>query len=471
MRILIVEDDEGLAELESGQIAEIGAECRIARTGEEALDAFETESADLALLDYSLPDMKIPTLIERAASRGARVPPFIITTGAGDERIAVAMMKLGARDYLVKDARFLQMLPDCLTRVIREVQTEQNLESAKIALEESEQRYRLIAENVGDVIFLYDTEEKRFSYVSPSARRLFAANDEKTIHRLLADFLRPDESPVAFFSSNLRGPSPDSDERPWSYLTTSCDAAGKPIRAEVLMTLTHTCDGRGQVLGVARDVGERLRIEGELKKSLAEKELLLKEVHHRVKNNLQIVSSLINLQVQSVKSKKAISALLDSQSRIRAMAMIHEQLYRSIDLAVVDFADYIKKLTNAMIGGAEVEPEILFDLTEVSLPIDQALPTGLILNELITNALKHAFRDAEHPRLVIEFGPDESGKRLILTVADNGPGLPRDAFADSSASLGLTLVNALTRQIRGKLRVAPTDGSAGAKITVDFPQQ
>ena len=177
--------------------------------------------------------------------------------------------------------------------------------------------------------------------------------------------------------------------------------------------------------------------------SLREKETLLSEIHHRVKNNLQIVCSLLALQCDSVQDDKILAALNDSQSRIRAMALIHEQLYRSEDLARIDFSEYIPNLTDTLLqtyleGMSPVSVRSRVD--PVLLDVGTAIPCGLIINELFTNCLKHAFPEHRPGEVSIEFYRNESDDGYVLTVADNGRGFPKDFDYRNARSLGLQLV-------------------------------
>ena len=198
---------------------------------------------------------------------------------------------------------------------------------------------------------------------------------------------------------------------------------------------------------------ERIRGAEHIRTSLAEKEVLLKEIHHRVKNNLQIVSSLLNLQELQIKDARVADVLRDSQNRVRSMALIHERLYRAPDLARVDFAEYIRGLATHLWQSYSAHAKhIALDLAvaPLSLAVDTAIPCGLILNELISNALKHAFPGERGGAVKIQLAVDEQ-QRVVLCVADDGVGLPRDLDVTQTGSLGLSLVNTLVSQIGGTL--------------------
>jgi PAS domain S-box-containing protein len=215
------------------------------------------------------------------------------------------------------------------------------------------------------------------------------------------------------------------------------------------------------------EVNERKAAEEQVRASLQEKEVLLKEIHHRVKNNLQIISSLLNLQSNRVTDARTLQALGDSQSRVRSMALIHEKLYQSQTLAEIDFGEYVRSLVSDLFRSyrrnfTTIQLEVQTD--EVSLELDLAVSCGLILNELMTNALKYAFPDDRNGKICIALRTTPE-RMLTLRVADDGVGLPEDLDLSKTKSLGLQLVNNLVSQLDGTLEV---DTSAGAEFCISF---
>jgi len=231
----------------------------------------------------------------------------------------------------------------------------------------------------------------------------------------------------------------------------------------------HDSAGRPQGrVWVARDIRRRKQVEEELRRSLAEKEALLREVHHRVKNNLQVISSLLRLQAADSPSPDAARLFHESESRIRSMALIHEQLYRSGDLARIDFHDYVDGLTrNVLASAGEVGRPIKLtvDVEPVSLDLDVAIACGLVLNELLSNALKHAFPDGQGGTISVAFHCADGSATLV--VADDGIGLPAPSGAqERPGSLGQRLIAALVRQLRG---TSSLKGDQGTEFTLTFP--
>jgi PAS domain S-box-containing protein len=214
---------------------------------------------------------------------------------------------------------------------------------------------------------------------------------------------------------------------------------------------------------VADDTAKRLR-EEELHAALAQKDVLLKEIHHRVKNNLQIVANLLFLQEASLADPAARVLLQESQDRIRSMALIHEELYTSPDLSSVDMHNFLATLAGKVAASMEPPVQLRLDLAAVQLPITLSVPCGLIVNELLMNCVKHAF--AGRPGGTLDLGLGEAGGLVTITVGDDGPGLPVGFAPADPKTLGLTLVNALVGQLRGRLEA---ETRHGALFTLTFP--
>ncbi|MCI5122485.1 MAG: sensor histidine kinase [Candidatus Electrothrix sp. AUS4] len=193
---------------------------------------------------------------------------------------------------------------------------------------------------------------------------------------------------------------------------------------------------------------------------MSEKESLLKEIHHRVKNNMQIVASLMFLQAQKIMNQEAADILQESQDRVKSMSLVHELLYQSGNLAKVPFKEYVETLMSSLRQSYDAE-EILFQIEAepIDLPINTAIPCGLILNELVTNSFKHAFKEKSSPQspiLAIHFFRD--GTSCMLSVSDNGSGVPKDYDWDSSNTLGLNLIRTLATQLDAELKFESQNG-------------
>ncbi|GFK94144.1 putative sensor histidine kinase pdtaS [Fundidesulfovibrio magnetotacticus] len=226
-------------------------------------------------------------------------------------------------------------------------------------------------------------------------------------------------------------------------------------------------DGRLVRVQMSLDVTARKAVEERMAASLKEKEVLLAEVHHRVKNNLQIISSLLSLQAESLEHPQALDVLAESQGRVASMAMIHEQLYSTHDFGRIEAGDYLERLLPRLAQSYRQGRDIRLDtaLDTVPLTLDQAIPFGLIVNELATNAFKHGLRDAARGRLRVSLTRRDG--EAELTVEDDGAGLPGGFTLDGASTLGLRLVASLADQLRGTVSARGGDGST--VFTLRFP--
>jgi len=212
------------------------------------------------------------------------------------------------------------------------------------------------------------------------------------------------------------------------------------------------------------EIGIRLDAEKELSKNLSEKEVLLREIHHRVKNNLQIIISLLNLQARYITDDTTLSAFRDSQNRVRAMALVHEKLYQSADLGTIDLENYIRFLANNLLrfsGMSDKGITLKMDIHDIFLTIDTAIPFGLIINELISNSLKYAFPDGRCGEISIAIHRQD--QKLILLFKDNGIGIHEDFDWRNATSMGLRLVIVLVAQLDGTIEL---DRSSGTGFTI-----
>jgi two-component sensor histidine kinase len=216
---------------------------------------------------------------------------------------------------------------------------------------------------------------------------------------------------------------------------------------------------------VVRDRTTEIESENQLKESLNEKEILLKEVHHRVKNNLQIINSILNLQSSYIEDEKTLEIISESQNRIRSMSFIHESLYQTNNFSSINFKEYIENLLSNLAFSYQVGTKITIrkEIENIDLSLDQAIPCGLILNELITNALKYAYAIEEAGIVDISIQKVES--KIHMSIKDYGKGLPKNFDIETADSLGLSLVHTLTDQIDGEL-IVKSDG--GTKILIIF---
>jgi two-component sensor histidine kinase len=202
------------------------------------------------------------------------------------------------------------------------------------------------------------------------------------------------------------------------------------------------------------EIGERARAEGALSASLREKEVLLKEIHHRVKNNLQVITSVLNLPMRYIADQRAVTVLKETSNRVKSIAILHEILYKSSDLSKVPVSGYIQSLITHLVSSYDVSGEtvsISIEVEDILVNIDTGISCGLLINELVSNSLRHAFPAGRKGRVWVRLS--EQGDRICLTVGDDGVGIPEEYDPHSAETLGLKIVDTLTRQLNGKLEL------------------
>jgi PAS domain S-box-containing protein len=248
----------------------------------------------------------------------------------------------------------------------------------------------------------------------------------------------------------------------WSGEVTMMKRDGTPLlvslRADAIKDEEDKLVG---LIGVHTDVTKQKRAEQQIKASLKEKEVLLQEIHHRVKNNLQIISSLLSIQSEVIEDEQVLNILRDSQNRIQSMALIHERLYQSQNMIRIEFSEYIQNLAINLFHSYDIDfNQISLEIgaQDVSLSINTAIPCGLIINELISNALKYAFPNNGKGWICVSLSKDLDG--FTLKVKDNGIGLPENLDLENTKTLGLRLVDTLVNQIRGTMRIDRNQGTS-----------
>jgi len=335
----------------------------------------------------------------------------------------------------------------------------QRLENER-RLRESEEKYRSLFNLSPEYILLLDPGDGKILDVNSTLARTIEIHPGdlrgRSIYEL--DFLSDDVKKE--FRSKLEIIIRDGFVEPYEMVMT--DPSGREYNVRVYNRLIHA-EGMDCLLIVLSDISDLKRTQSMLERSLAEKELLLKEIHHRVKNNLMIISSLLSLQSSQVNDEETMDLFRESENRARSMALIHERLYRSEDLKNIDLAEYLGRLASEIFRSYSADSRIRMNLEidELRVDVETAVPLGLIVNELLTNAVKHAFPDGEG---TVTVSLRRRNSRVILEVSDDGKGFPEDIDWESSPSLGLQLVRSLTEQIDGEVEMI-SDGGTTFRIT------
>lgn len=334
---------------------------------------------------------------------------------------------------------------------------------AEDALRESEEKFRVLAETSPAAIILQQGE--RCIYTNPATTRISGYSETELREMNFREWCGIDACEPVREGSHTQG---NGEPAPTQYEQRVRTRDGREKWVLVSVGATEY-QGRLTDIATLLDITEKKIAEEGIKVALAEKILLLKEVHHRVKNNLQIISSLLDLQSDSIPDEQSRRYLRESQNRVRSMALIHERLYASGSLSTIDFGDYITDLTQYLFSSYAVDRKRIslhIQAGDCTLDIDRAIPCGLIVNELISNALKHAFPCAERGNIDVIVSVDEK-EMVTLTVSDTGIGLPAGLDIRKTHSLGLQLVEMLVRQLRGRIRMESTQN--GAVFSLVFP--
>lgn len=335
---------------------------------------------------------------------------------------------------------------------------------AEEVLRLSRQFTALVLEAIPDPVFVKD-DEHRFVQVNEALSAMLGQPASAIIGKKDEDFVPPDEAAVFIERDTLVLETGQPD----LYEERLTDSQGQSHTLVTRKGLFVDPQGRRFIVGVIRDVTADKNSEQQLRKSLLEKEVLLKEVHHRVKNNLQIISSLLFLQKENISDPAIQDSFEESRNRIASMALIHEELYRSGDLARVDLKEYLERLAPKVVQSLRGSKSIGFalNLAECRVSVDKAIPFGLAINELLTNAVKHGFAQRDAGNIRVSMTCEDGLIRAV--VEDDGAGLPEGFHPDSVRTLGMQLVVQLIRQLRGAL----TFGSSpqGTVFRLSFPEQ
>jgi len=337
-----------------------------------------------------------------------------------------------------------------------------NIEDAKIAnlkLKQSESKYRSIIENSPDVIILTDINEKIELINNDTNEKHNGKSIYELVDKKYHDEIRKCNNLVLTGQVRYSSYETEKDHHTGIKKFYFTKVGPKVIDNKI----------SGLVLFISDTTSKKLA-EKKVIKSLHEKEVLLKEVHHRVKNNLQIISSILNLQSSTIEDQKILEILKNSQDRIRSMSLIHELLYQRKDFSTISFAEYIQSITTNLFHSYNQNNNVKLDLqlSEINLDLDLSIPCGLIINELVTNSLKYAFEKKQEGRITIKLFIEDY--KVFLIISDNGKGFPQDLDYRKTTSLGMQLVVALVDQLGGQIELDKQNGTT-FKVIFEIPQK
>ena len=340
----------------------------------------------------------------------------------------------------------------------------------ELALQQSEERFRTCVENLLEPLAIFSSVRDatgqivdfRYEYINPAGCKANQKPREETIGRTIRELLSTHQHNELFDAYC----QVVETRKPLIRESFCYDDIYAGERLERIFDIQAVKLGDGLV-ATWQDVTERKQAEAQIQTSLKEKDILLREIHHRVKNNLQVIHSLLRLQSSYTADPQTLQMFQDSQNRIRSMALIHEFLYNSQDLAQIDFGAYIQTLVNSLRRTYTVNQNAIsweIQVEPIQLSIDTALPCGLLINELISNALKYAFPGGKSGKIQITLHSDNDNQ-FTLVIRDNGVGLPPDLDFQNTDSLGLQLVCDSTAQIGGTIEI---DRTKGTSFTIQF---
>lgn len=452
-KLLIVED-EGVTALEiQNKVEEWGySVVGTVSSGEEAITVALDKRPDLILMDIVLKE-KVNGIEASNSIKNSFDVPIIYLTAYGDEKIIEEAKITFPQAYLLKpfDDKELKL-------TIEMALYKHKMEAS---LKRSEETYRTLAENAHDIIFIISLED-RVEYVNKFAANILGFEPEELVGKLRQNLFPMDISEKQKRSIDLaidtqspvRSESKLALPRCEMWLDTS------------IIPLKDKKDKIFAVMGISRDVTHQKQVEDALRSSLNEKEILLKEIHHRVKNNMQIISSLINLQSNYATDEATVKMFEDSKNRIRSMALIHEKLYMSDDISMIEFSEYITNLATKLLEFYGLKSSLItlkVKSDNIILGIESAIPCGLIINELVSNSIKYAFPNERKGNITIKMNIED--EYYVLIVEDDGVGFSEGIDFLNPQTLGLQIVHTLTQQIGGTIKL---ENNGFTRFTIRF---
>ncbi len=457
LQVLIVEDSEEDTLLLVHELGKGGYEIQWERveTSQEMERALDNREWDVVISDYMMPRFSGPESLKLFKNRSVDIP-FIIISGEISDQKAVELLRNGAQDFIRKD-NFARLLP-AVERELSEAAIRQKERESENALRKSRELLNNFMNSATDSFLLLDSD-LNFIEINRNCLMLFGREKDEVLGRNLLD-VYPDLKNNIVYNSFLEVLSQGSPIQ--KDLVLNVPRAGK---RHLDIKAFKVSEGLGIIIS---DITELKDAEEQIKESLHEKELLLKEIHHRVKNNMQIISSLLNLQKLSVEDNCAREKMDESINRIHAMALVHESLYKSDNLSKINIREYITSLSDQLFGIFGISNEKIVMKTDIDedlmLDINSAIPFGLIINELILNSFKHAFPGLDSGEIFINIKKEES--MMAINYSDNGKGLPESFNLDSLESLGFTLVTNLVKQLKGNFKI---NEGKGLSIVMTIP--
>lgn len=439
--ILNVDDDEIGRYAINRILRQAGFQVIEAANGAEALRQARERRPDLVLLDVHLPDTSGYEVCSRLKSEAATVaiPVLMLSATSITPRAVVKGLSGGADGYLTEPIE-----PEVLIAYIRALLRARQAEVEAAAMA---RQWQTTFDAIDEGVCLLD-EQGQILRCNRAFAGITGKAPAEIIGRHYSEFIPGDY------------PLPGLESRVISLNGRWFQVSQNPVPDDQ--------DSLVSSVYVLSDITQRRQGEEQLRASLAEKEVLLREVHHRVKNNLQAVQNLLYMQSCYIQDEQVLDMLRNTQDRVKSISLIHEKLYQAKDLAHINFADYIRGLAEHLVHSYKIDPEqiaLKVVVDDISLDVDRAIPLGVITCELISNSLEHGLPGNRPGEVRVELRQD-TGHELVLTVGDNGVGMPPELDIRQTSSLGLQLIHLLSGHMGGRVEVQREGGTV---FRVIFP--
>ncbi len=455
LRILFVEDFLTDTEIAVRELQKSDLVFKFMRV--DAREAFERTleeyRPDIIVSDYMLPEFDGMQALKLALSFD-RFMPFIVLTGSMNEDTAVACMKAGATDYVIKE--HITRLPYAVREALEKSRVQREKDAAIGLLRESEERYKSLFQNNHAVMLLINPENSMIIDANPAACRYYGWTYQELTHRSFSDITvppEPDSESAGGMGINL------NDE--YGYYILKHKMSDNALCDVEIYSVPILLNGKTLNYCIIHDITGRRQAEEKIRKGLREKEILLRELYHRTKNNMQVIIAMLTMQSESTRSEEVKKIIQETNNRIHAMALVHKMLYQFGDLSQINLKDYFTELIFLLIKSFQVSPakiKVRMDMETILVFIDTAISCGLILNELISNVFIHAFPGDEKGEISVRLF-QKDGDMIVLEVCDNGTGVPADFDFRSQKTLGLQIIFSIAEsQLMGDVEFIPENG-------------
>jgi PAS domain S-box-containing protein len=473
-KVVVIDDDRDIVGLVTDILTELPYEMEVcpAYTGNDGIELIQKEMPDLCIVDIYLPDtdgLHVCSMI-KTDPETMHIPVLIMTGVKVDTQWYHKAMAAGAELFIEKPFHIQHFIAQANT-LIRLKKAEENLRQQRVSLErrlmeqsqelvDSEQLFLLFMRQINGMVYIKNEEGKYLfinrnfkemingqAWVGKSARELFSQN-------VYEDIVSHEKITIETGDCVYEQP---------------IEQDGKTVILENHKFRIERSNGAYFIGGIAFDITRRKQISELIEKSLREKEILLMEVHHRVKNNMQVISSLLRMQSSYIHDEKDRQLFVESQNRVRSMALIHERLYKADDLMGIDLKHYVSQLLSQLHATYSPRHTCVrhqIEIIDVRLGLDTAIPLGLVINEIISNAYKYAFAGCSQGLIFIRMHETEETYELI--IGDDGVGLKESVTLASGGNLGFQIIDSLSAQLHADVHI---DRSAGTRFTIRFPKE